>query len=55
MRNALLPDGNYEAATVLEHLTVEDRLYFEKIRREARLVGDAMYEELKKWSEENKA
>ncbi len=49
----LLPDGNYEAATVLEHLTNDDRLFFEKIRREARLVDDAMYDELKKWSEDN--
>ncbi len=50
----LLPDGNYEAATLIENLTNKDRLFFEKIRREARLADDAMYEELKKWSENNK-
>ena len=50
----LLPDGNYEAATMLEQFTVEDRLFFEKIRTESRLVDDTMYEELKQWSEENK-
>ena len=51
--NGLLLGGNYEVATLLESLTAEDRLYFERIRREARLVDDAMYEELKGWTEEN--
>ena len=50
----LLPNGNYEAATMIKKLTNEDRLFFEKIRHEARLVNDIMYEELKKWSENNK-
>ncbi len=50
----LLLDGNYEAGTLIEHLTNNDRLFFERIRREARLVNDAMHEELKKWSEDNK-
>lgn len=52
-RNGLLPDGNYEVSTIIEHLTGNDRLFFEKIRKEARLVDDAMYEELVKWSEKN--
>ncbi len=50
----LLPDGNYEVATLIEYLTNKDRFYFEKIRKEARLVDDVMYEELEKWSEANK-
>lgn len=50
----LLPRGNYEAATLIEHLTNEDRLFFEKIRREARLVNDTIYDELKKWRDNNK-
>ena len=49
----LLPKGNYEAATLVERLTIKDRLYFEKIRREARLVDDTMYEEIKEWIKEN--
>lgn len=51
----LLPGGNYEVGTMIESLTNEDRLVFEKIRREARLVDDKMYEELMEWSEKNKA
>ena len=50
----LLPSGNYEVATLVEYLTNEDKLFFEKIRREARLVDDTMYAELKKWSDENR-
>ena len=52
--NGLEPDGNYEAATIIESLSVQDKLFFEKIRKEARLVDDKLYEELKKWSEDNK-
>lgn len=54
-QSGLLPRGNYEAGTMIKPLTNEDRLFFEKIRREARLVDDKMYEELKEWSEKNKA
>ena len=50
----LQPDGNYEAAIKLNHLNAEDRLFFGKIRRNARLVNDIMYEEIKKWTECNK-
>ena len=49
----MLPDGNYEAAVKID-LTNEDRLFFSKIRNEARLVDDRMYDELSKWYEENK-
>ena len=52
-RRGLLPDGNYEAATGLDDLTVGDRLYFETIRKKARLVDDVMYEELMEWSRNN--
>ena len=51
-RRGLLPDGNYEAATKLD-LTVNDQIFFRKILQKARLVDDAMYEELAVWSEAN--
>lgn len=50
----MLPDGNYEAAVKID-LTNEDRLFFLKIRNEARLVDDRMYGELREWYEKNKA
>ena len=53
-KRGLLPDGNYEVATMLEHMTNEDRLFFEKIRREADLMNDVMYEEIRKWVNENR-
>ena len=52
--NGLEPDGNYEAATIIESMNVQDKLFFEKIRKEARLVDDKLYDDLKKWSEDNK-
>ncbi len=52
-RRGLLPDGNYEAATRVDNLAVGDRLFFESIRKKARLVDDAMYEELVEWSKAN--
>ena len=45
----LMPEGNYEAAAVVERLTNEDRLFFETIRANARLIDDSMYSELKDW------
>ena len=50
-----MPSGNHEAGTLLECLSNEDRLFFERIRRESRLVNDAMYEKLKRWIEANPA
>ena len=50
----LLPGGNFEAGTIIEQMTSEDRIFFEKIRQDARLVDDIMYDELKRWYEENK-
>ncbi len=52
-RRGLMPDGNYEAATTVERLTNEDRLFFETIRASARLVDDCMYSELQTWVEHN--
>ena len=52
--NGLLPDGNYEAASLIERLTNEDRLFFSKIQNEARLIDDKTYHELCKWYEENR-
>ena len=52
-RRGLLPGGNHEAGTLLGHLANEDRLFFEKIRQEARLVDGVMYEKIKSWIEAN--
>ena len=51
----LMPGGNHEAGTLLERLTNRDRLFFERIRREARIVNDTMYEKLKRWIVANPA
>lgn len=48
-RRGLMPDGNYEVAVTVEHLANEDRLFFETIRANARLVDDAVYSELSAW------
>lgn len=50
----LFPNGNYEAGVYLNQLKNEDRLYLESIRKKARLVDDAMYQNLKKWHNEEK-
>ena len=52
-RRGLMPGGNYEAAVAVEHLTNEDRLFFETIRANARLVDDAAYSEISAWVERN--
>ncbi len=48
-RRGLMPEGNYEAAVEIEHLTNEDRLFFETIRANSRLVDDTIYLKLKDW------
>ncbi len=48
-QNGLMPNGNYEIASLVEKLSNEDRLYFEKIRNEAILVTDEIYNQLKEW------
>ena len=45
----MMIDGNYEAAVMLDSLAVGDRLFFENILRDGRLVNDAMYAEIKEW------
>ena len=45
----MLPDGNYEAAVMLDSLAVGDRLFFEDILRDGRLIDDAVYDEIKEW------
>lgn len=47
----LLPEGNFECATFVDKISAEDRLYFENIRKNARLVNDIMFEQLSKWYE----
>lgn len=51
----MLPGGNYEAAVRIDALGAGDRLFLEGIRREARLVDDAMYERVREWLEANPA
>lgn len=46
--------GNYEVAVNVESLNNDDRLVFQKIRQEARLVDDAIYDALKEWYDNNK-
>ena len=53
-RRGLLPGGNYEAAVRVD-LAPADRLFLEGIRREARLVDDAMYNTVKEWLNDNPA
>ena len=49
----LMEGGNFEAAVLVDHLTNVDRLFFETIRANARLVDDVMYSELKAWVQLN--
>ena len=55
-RRGMLPgrNRNYEAATGVERLSNEDRLFLQKIRNEARLVDDAMYYSLREWEDANR-
>jgi|APSaa5957512535_1039671.scaffolds.fasta_scaffold32367_3 hypothetical protein len=50
-QRGLMPNGNYEIGTIVEKISSKDRLYFEKIRNEAILVDDKIYEQLKNWKE----
>lgn len=54
-RRGLMPGGNYEVAVAVEHLTNEDRIFFETIRANARLMDDAAYSEIVSWVELNVA
>ena len=54
-RRGLMPGGNYEVAVEVEHLTNEDRLFFEIIRANARLVDDEVYSEISAWIDINAA
>ncbi len=53
-QRGLLPDGNHEMGILIQNLTNRDRLFFEGIRNEARLVNDSIYKTLKEWIESNK-
>ena len=53
-KRGLLPKGNYEVGVSVESLNNDDRLVFQKIRHEARLVDDVMYDALIQWYEDNK-
>lgn len=47
--NGLMPGGNYECAVFVDKLSSADRLYFEKIRIDARLVNDEFYDLVSEW------
>lgn len=47
----LLPEGNLECATFVDKISSKDRLYFENIRKNARLVNEIMFEQLSIWYE----
>jgi len=51
-QRGLLPNGNYECATLIKNINNEDRLYFAEIRRNAHHVDDEMYEQLLIWYKE---
>ena len=50
--NGLMPNGNYECGVFVKKLSNEDKLYFEKIRKESKLVDDNMYKKLTHWLEQ---
>lgn len=43
-QHGLMLGGNYEVGVLVENLTVSDRLYLEKIKREATFVDDDVYQ-----------
>lgn len=47
--NGLMPGGNHECGAFVDKLSNADRLYFEKIRNNAKLVNDEFYEPLLEW------
>jgi len=47
----LMPDGNYECATLITKLTNKDRLYFAEIKRNSQHVDEKMYLQLLEWYE----
>ena len=47
--SGLMPGGNYECGAFVDRLSSADRLYFEKIRINAKLVNDEFYEQLLEW------
>lgn len=48
-QRGLMPDGNYECGVLVEKLSNEERLFFEKIKKEARLVNDVLYQHILNW------
>jgi len=42
-------EGNYEIATIVNPLSIEDRLYLEKIKHEAVWINDEKYEQYLEW------
>lgn len=45
--NGLIDENNYEAGVLVEKLEISDRLYLEKIKREAIFVDDNVYQKYK--------
>ena len=48
-QRGLMPEGNHECGVCVEKLSNNDVLYFEKIRNEAILITDKIYEKLLDW------
>lgn len=48
-QSGLLPGGNHECGAFVDKLSSADRLYFEKIRINAKLVKDEFYESILEW------
>lgn len=42
-------EGNYEIATIVDKLSIEDKLYLEKIKHEAIWINDEKYEQYQEW------
>lgn len=52
--NGLMDEKRYEACTFLEKLSMEDRLYLEKIKSEALWINDDIYKQYKDWYDQHK-
>ena len=48
-RRGMHEGGNYEMGVLVKEASPDDRVYFERIRCESRLVDDDMYDTLSKW------
>jgi len=52
-KRGLMPGGNLELGTVIETISIKDRLFLEQIRKESILINAEIYQELEKWAIDN--